>query len=156
MFFLLLIWTGLISACPTPELCPIPCPHLQDLSGVLLENNWRTLADLSSMSEEDKRNTVIVETESMTGHTVSDLQRRATAGGLGSVTAIANMAALLIKYSIRSISDVKSMTYEPHLRNTLIVETSHRFSIQVRLLQRMNDHKLLQTFCSGICRKMFS
>ena len=56
------------------------------------------------------------------------------------------MAAVLRNYGIRSIEELKSMQYEPQIRNTLIVETNKRFSIEIGTLQGMNDQKLLSTF----------
>lgn len=129
------------------------CLSKDDLSDLLFQNKWRTKEELKKMSDDDQRNTVIVEINKMTGHTIQDLQGRSSIGGgrtLGALTAIANMAAIIRNYDIRSSSQLKNMRYEPDLRNTLIVEINKRFSITIGELQGMNDQTLLNTFCINI------
>jgi len=126
----------------------MPCPFGTALSNILLGNNWRTKEELAKMSPEDKRNTVIVELSKATSHTIKDLQGRKNTDNLGSLTAIANMVAILKNYNIRSSGALKRMKYEPHIRNTLIVEIKKRFSIDVKTLQARTDNGLLKTFCT--------
>eukprot|EP00091_Calanus_sinicus_P019729 TRINITY_DN5062_c0_g1_i1.p1 TRINITY_DN5062_c0_g1~~TRINITY_DN5062_c0_g1_i1.p1 ORF type:complete len:139 (+),score=17.88 TRINITY_DN5062_c0_g1_i1:57-473(+) len=57
--------TGLVSG-------PAGCKP--DLDSALISQGWRCGAEISAMSEDDKRNTIIVELNKFTGLTISELQ----------------------------------------------------------------------------------
>ena len=91
-----------------------PKATLKFLSGL-------SVASLASMSGEDARNTLIVELNSVTGHSISELQALATTGTLGSLVGIASISGSLLKRNIRTSDELSSMSYADQ-RNTLIME----------------------------------
>ena len=85
--------------------------------GVLLAGQFRTQRELNTMSDEDQRNTLIVELSNRTNQTVAHFQgmNDDTLAGIGAVLVFIRTA------KIRTDSEIKSMS-DDDLRNTLIVE----------------------------------
>jgi len=128
---------------------PRECPCAQSLrpfqsntlNGVILFGGWRTEAQLESMSEDDKRNTVIVELDGITSYSVSELQGKDSTGSLGSLVGIAELAIFLRDLCFRTTVALSSMTYDD-IRNTLIVELESASDYSIADLQAKNDAEL--------------
>ncbi|NML65452.1 hypothetical protein HHL22_09570 [Hymenobacter sp. RP-2-7] len=120
---------------PAPQLVAID-PSLDD---VLLGGPWRSAAELSLMSEEDKRNTLIVELSKHTSQSVAHFQGLPTDALVGSGA----IAVFLQQAGIRSLADMLAMTDDDQ-RNTLIVENNLHTSISIPELQAMDSQKLVQ------------
>lgn len=110
------------------------------LDGVLLAGGWRSATDLTQMSSEDKRNTLIVE---MSNHT--RIPEQYYFQGFDTETLIGKAAILvfLIKAGIRDIPSLKGMSDDDQ-RNTLIVENVGHTQYTVGVLQGMNNRELVQ------------
>ena len=92
-------------------------PYTFTTSGMLYKAGARTYGDLNNMSDEDERNTIIIELSKLSSDSVSALQGRNTD------TLIAQYAIniLLRETRIRTIAGLKTTSLE-NQRNTLIIE----------------------------------
>jgi hypothetical protein len=110
------------------------------LDGVLLAGEWRNATDLTQMSSEDKRNTLIVE---MSNHT--RIPEPHYFQGFDTETLIGKAAILvfLIKAGIRDIPSLKGMSDDDQ-RNTLIAENAGHTQYTGGALQGMNNRELVQ------------
>ena len=101
----------------------------------------RSAGSLASMSSEDKRNTLIVDLNSVTSHTISELQAMATTGTLGSLVGLASISGFLLTRNIRTSYELSSMSYDDQ-RNTLIVDFNEVTGNSISSLQAMGDFAL--------------
>ena len=75
--------------------------------------------DLEGLNSEDKRNSLIVKLNSVTSHSIPELQGMSTTGTLGSLVGLASISGSLLKRNIKTSSELISMSYEDQ-RNALI------------------------------------
>ena len=122
----------------------IPVTHMsyQSLREALLFGGWRTVSEVTDMSEEDQRNTLIVELEKITSYTVAQIQALPTTGSLNSLVGVAAIAVFLESRRIRSIAELNTMTYEEE-RNTLIYDLQVHGGYEVAFLQALGDFDLV-------------
>jgi hypothetical protein len=103
----------------------------------------RTDADILGMTDDDLRNTLIVELSGWTGHSVPDLQGRTNLDlvllGLGRDAAF--IRGVLIAGGFRTYSQLIAAS-KPDQRNTLIVELAGRTKQTVGHFQAMDDATL--------------
>lgn len=107
------------------------------ISGVLLAGKFRTQEQLSWMSAEDQRNTLITELVGRTKDTVRYYQSLNDAN-------LAGRGALLVymrRLAARTDQQIKTMSAED-IRNTLIVELVGRTRDTVNYYQSLNDSAL--------------
>eukprot|EP00090_Calanus_glacialis_P046780 TRINITY_DN934_c0_g1_i4.p1 TRINITY_DN934_c0_g1~~TRINITY_DN934_c0_g1_i4.p1 ORF type:complete len:3509 (+),score=786.17 TRINITY_DN934_c0_g1_i4:1199-10528(+) len=107
----------------------------------LLFGGWRTKGAVEEMSEEDRRNTLIVELEKITSYTIAQLQGIQSNGNLGSLVGIAAIAVFLESRSIRTVPELFTMTYDDQ-RNTLISDLNENGGFSVSYLQGLGDFDL--------------
>ena len=100
------------------------------------------------MSEDDKRNTLIVEISKHSTIKVPDLQGRPNVGRRhGSLVDIGSMIGILKQFGWRTKERLKKMSYDD-IRNTLIVELNKRDGTTIRKLQGKSDAELVKDACS--------
>ena len=80
-------------------------------SQALLFGGWRTKQEVDEMSDEEKRNTLIVELEKITSYSIEELQELSTNGELESLVGIAAISVFLESRLIRSTDELYTMTY---------------------------------------------
>ena len=93
------------------------------------------------MEEEDKRNTLIVEMEKKSSHSIAELQGFSTYGTLNSLVGLAFISILLESNKIITKEGLSEMSYDDQ-RNTLIVYLNTDYDIQY--LQGLGDFDLVQ------------
>ena len=124
------------------------CPELDNPGNVLLQFQWRNQAELAKMSEDDKRNILIVEISKHSTIEVPDLQGRLNVGpGHGSLVDIGSMMVILKQNGWRTKEGLEKMSYDD-IRNTLIVELNTRDGTTIRELQGKSDAELVKDACS--------
>ena len=107
----------------------------------LLFGGWRSKEAVDSMSEEARRNTLIVELEKITIYSIEYLQGLPSNGNLKSLVGIAAIGVFLESRSIRSTAELLAMTYEEQ-RNTLIEDLNVNGGLDVSYLQGLGDFLL--------------
>ncbi|MGB3509571.1 MAG: hypothetical protein WBA93_10055 [Microcoleaceae cyanobacterium] len=109
------------------------------LNSVLLEGGWRNQRDLATMSDDDKRNTLIVELDLGSAENIPYLQSLDNNELIGS----AALYIWLRDKKIRTKEELSKMSLGDQ-RNTVIVEINVRSksSISIPDLQGMNNNKL--------------
>ena len=107
-------------------------------SQALLFGGWRTKQEVDEMSDEEKRNTLIVELEKITSYSIEELQELSTNGELESLVGIAAISVFLESRLIRSTDELYTMTYEEQ-RNTLIADLNVNANYDVSYMQGLGD-----------------
>jgi hypothetical protein len=109
------------------------------LDGVLLAGSWRNADELAQMSEEDKRNALIVELSKHSLQEVPFFQ------GFDTQTLIGKGAILvfLITAGIRDAFALQGMS-DGDQRNALIVENASHTEFTIPVLQGMTDRELVK------------
>jgi len=109
------------------------------LDSVLLSGAWRTLTELQSMSNDNKRNTLIVEMSIHSTNSISNLQ------GASNNTLIAYgfITQFLLNYHVRSSYELGNMSMDDQ-RNTVIVELHIRIEMSISELQSKPNHELVK------------
>ena len=107
----------------------------------LLFGGWRTKEEVVEMSEDTRRNTLIVELEKITSYTIEQLQAFPSNINLRSLVGVAAIAVFLESRSIRTVPELFTMTYEEQ-RNTLIVDLNVNGGFDVAYLQGLGDFEL--------------
>jgi hypothetical protein len=108
------------------------------IRGVLLAGPFRTHHDLNGMSQEDQRNTLIVEMAAHSNQSIGHYQslNNADLAGTGAVMVV------LRKAKIRNDADLKNMSTEDQ-RNTLIVEIEGQTHLGISTLQGLSNIDLV-------------
>lgn len=109
------------------------------MPGVLVAGGWRSDADLSSMSPDDQRNTVITELAGRTldlGPVLQGFTDRELIGKAANYI-------FLLKAGIRSEMDMRAMKTDD-VRNTIIVENHNHTGLPVPTLQGLEDIALAE------------
>merc|ERR1719187_139090 len=131
-----------------PQCSTGPCPELDNPGNVLLQFQWRNQAELAKMSEDDKRNILIVEISKHSTIEVPDLQGRLNVGPRhGSLVDIGSMIVTLKQNGWRTKEGLEKMSYDD-MRNTLIVELNTRDGTTIRELQGKSDAELVKDACN--------
>ena len=76
--------------------------------------------DLASMSSQDMRSRLIVDLNSVSSYSLSELEAMPTTGTLGSLVGLASISGALLSRNVNTSSELLSMSYNDQ-RNTLIV-----------------------------------
>ena len=116
--------------------------YMKDVVSALKIAGWRTDDELSDMSTEDKRNTLIVELHKHSNLSIRQLQAKKNTGSLNSLTGMASIYYFLYSNNLRGVSDFKTMS-DHDQRNTLIVELNKKVNKEIKELQGMNDQELV-------------
>jgi hypothetical protein len=108
------------------------------IRGVLLAGQFRTQQELDAMSDEDQRNTLIVELAGRTNQTVGHFQAMNddTLAGTGAVLVFLREAKIRTDEQLKTISDDDQ-------RNILIVEIDAQTGLGARLLQSLSNMDLV-------------
>ncbi|NEQ79410.1 MAG: hypothetical protein F6K26_03865 [Moorea sp. SIO2I5] len=119
----------------------IPFPHHNSLDSVLVGGGWRNQSDLATMSDEDKRNTVIVGLDLASADNIPYISSLDNNELIGS----AALYIWLRDKKIRTKEDLSKMTLE-HQRNTVAVAINVRSnsSISIPDLQAMNNNQIAE------------
>ena len=137
MVYLLLLRSNVY----TPQIDTM-AEHVTDVNSALKITGWRSAQDLTSMSTEDERNTLIVELNHHSNLSIHQLQAKHNTGSLNSLTGMAAICYFLYTNNICSIHSLNSMSDQDQ-RNTLIVELNKKVNKEISELQGMNDHELV-------------
>ncbi|MCL6220975.1 hypothetical protein [Zunongwangia pacifica] len=106
----------------------------------ILNTQWRDFNSIVDMSDDDIRNTLIVELNIKTSESISDLQAMSNL----ELSNYSLLYTLLKKASIRKPSELRHMSFE-ELRNTIIVENAKYLQNQnKRDLKKLPTEKLVQ------------
>ena len=125
-----------------------PCMENETPEAALQFLMGRSSASVTSMSSEDKRNTLIVDLNSITSHSISELQAMSTTGTLGSLVGLASISGFLLTRNIRTAYELSSMSYDDQ-RNTLIVDFNEVTGKSISSLQSLGDFALAEVGCSN-------
>merc|ERR1719456_732302 len=142
-------WTG--EACHEAAEGNPGLAALTPLAECLVTNSWRSHGEAASMSEDEQRNTVIVELSKKYGTTVPALQGLSNAQLVqrcAGFFAFTTLPECLVTNSWRSAGQVASMSGDDQ-RNTVIVELNNRGMASVGQLQGMGNGDLV-SWCSGL------
>jgi hypothetical protein len=122
-----------------PEPCAAAPNATNYVRGVLLVGKFRSQTDLNQMTEEDWRNTLIVELANRTRNDVPFYQ------GLSSpdLAGVGSLLVFLREAKRRSDAEIKAMSADD-LRNTVIVEAASQTGQSVPSLQAMSNMRLVQ------------
>jgi hypothetical protein len=114
------------------------------IRGALLAGGVRTYRELTGMSKQDQRNTLIVELANRTNEAVGHFQalNDPTLGGVGTLLVFMRMAR------IRTDAEIRTMT-DDNLRNTLIVEVAALTGQAVPVIQALKNLDLVQDGLTG-------
>ncbi|WP_459213084.1 hypothetical protein [Aquimarina rhabdastrellae] len=106
----------------------------------ILNTQWRDFNSIMNMSDENIRNTLIVELNNRTNENISYLQTQSNL----ELSVYSLLYTFLKTASIRTESELKNMTLGD-LRNTLIIENANNLGNQnIRGLQKLSTEKLVQ------------
>ena len=114
-----------------------------DLTELILFGGWKTRKQLASMSEDDKRNTVIVKLNERSSMSISDVQAFPSTGDLNSLLGFGAISVFLENNEIRSPEQLVGMNYNDN-RNTLIDHLNINNGFTVPDLQAMADLDLVR------------
>ena len=111
---------------------------------MLLFGKYRTKDEVASMEEDDKRNTLIMEMEKKSSHSLAKLQGFSSTGTLNSLVGLAFISIFLESNGIRTKEELSKMSYDDQ-RNTLIVFLNKNNDNDNRsFLQSLGDFHLVQ------------
>merc|ERR1719352_200743 len=125
-------------------------PPLFSCTGKTVEDALQKLGrngeQVSRMSSEDQRNTMIVLLADGSKHSIQELQGMTTVGDLGSLVGLASIRDVLLWNHFRTPQELSRMSYDDQ-RNTLIVELNQATGKAIPELQGMNDFQLVGSGC---------
>lgn len=118
-----------------------PFPHYNSLDSVLVGGGWRNQSDLATMTDGDKRNTVIVELDLASADDIPYISSLDNNELIGS----AALYIWLRDKKIRTKEDLSKITLE-NQQNTVVVEINFRSnsSISIPDLQAMNNNQIAE------------
>ncbi|WP_417887078.1 hypothetical protein [Zunongwangia sp.] len=131
--------TSLFAASNSPK--KISSTHNQEiLIPTILNTHWRDFNSIVDMSDEDIRNTLIVELNTKTSESISNLQAMSNL----ELSNYSLLYTFLNKASIRKPSELRNMSLDD-LRNTIIVENANYLQNQnISDLKKLPTEKLVQ------------
>jgi len=107
---------------------------------MVVQMGYRKPTEVDTMSNEDCRNTLIMELQNITGRTVKNLQAKSN----DELLELFALESALISNKIRTAAQVRAMKHED-CRNTLIVELHKRTTGQtIKSLQTKKDAELVE------------
>ena len=107
----------------------------------LIYGGWKTIAQTDTMDDNDKRNTLIVQLEKISAHSIQALQQFPTLDNLQSLVGFAYITTFLESKRIMTTAERTSGSYEDQ-RNTLMSAVSNRGFFDLSYLQSLGDIEL--------------
>ncbi|CAJ0567003.1 unnamed protein product, partial [Mesorhabditis spiculigera] len=111
----------------------------ENAADLLFSAGWRTVAEINSMPDEDKRNTIIVELHNRLAQTIGYLQGRDTPA----LVAAGGLYLILKRNGWRREDELHAMSIED-TRNTCIVELANKGYGSIRELQGHANRELVE------------
>lgn len=118
------------------------CPKKNFWEQCFLQNHYRTVEEMGNMSDDDKRNTLIVELNKIGQGSIGQLQGYSDFKLLHMCPANAGLGDCLLRNQYRGREDLAKMS-EDDRRNTLIVELSKKGDGRIQWLQKFHSSTLV-------------